>query len=117
MPNIRVEFETDDKGDLEQKAQDLEKQLKQIGVNNVEVMPPDDRMTGLEIIGIISVAIAVTSKTREFVAELRKLVPELKKLAKSMGFTKATVKVGKKRLQLAEVEKLSDAELERAVSA
>jgi len=117
MPDIRIEFETEDKTDLEQKAQDLQEQLKQLGVKNAEAMHSDDRMTGLEIVGLISVAIAVTGKTRELVAELRKLVPELKKLAKTMGFSKATVKLGRRRLPLAEVEKLSDTELEHAASA
>ena len=123
MPQISVRFETENKTNLEQTAQDLQQRLKQLApIEDARARVDTKRMvTGLEIAGAISVGITIvsnaaqlTSKTREFVTELRKLIPELKKLAETMGFTKATLTVDDQPVKIEDVEKLSDAELEQA---
>ena len=121
MPQISLRFETENKTNLEQTAQDLQKRLKQLSpVEDARARVDTKRMvTGLEIAGAISVGITIvsnagqlTSKTREFVVELRKLIPELKKLAQTMGFTKATLMVDDQPVKIEDVEKLPDTKLE-----
>ena len=124
MPQISVRFETENKTNLEQTAQDVQQRLKQLApIEDARARVDTKRMTGVEIAGVIAVGITIvsnaaqfTSKTREFVTELRKLIPELKKLAETMGFTKATLTVDDQPVKIEDVEKLSDAELEAAAS-
>src|SRR5215831_18854033 len=124
MPQISVRFETENKTNLEQTAQDVQQRLKQLApIEDARARVDTKRMTGVEIAGVIAVGITIvsnaaqfTSKTREFVTELRKLIPELKKLAETMGFTKATLTIDDQPVKIEDVEKLSDAELKAATS-
>jgi len=118
MADVVFKFETPDKKESAQKAQLIQDRLKQLQmVEDAEALPDEKRIiTGLEIVGVIAVGVAIAGKSREFIVELRKLIPEIKKLAEELGLKNAAIEIEGKQVPLAEVEKLTDEKLQQAAS-
>ena len=83
-------------------------------VENAEAMPDEPRITGLEIAGAIAVGVVILGKSREFVTELRKLVPEIKKLAEDLGLKNPTIEIGDREVPIAEIDQLTEEKLQQA---
>jgi hypothetical protein len=116
MAQITLQFESSDKNhNLEQQAEAIQNHLSGLEeVSYAEAEADTKRFTGLEVVGAISVGIAIVGKSQEFVAALRRLIPELKKLAQDLGFSKVTIDVSGKQIPIADLEKLPDNEMTRA---
>jgi len=111
MANISLRFESlNENDDLQYQAEVIEERLKGLNtVDDVEAeVEEEKRFTGLEVVGAISVGIAIVGKSEEFVAALRRLIPEIKKLAQDLGLSKVTINLAGKRILLADLEGMSD---------
>ena len=75
------------------------------GVEAVIAQPEAPRLTGLEIMGIISTTVLIVDRSDELIEHLRKLVQSLKGLVQDIkGLKNAFVEVEGKRVSVADVK-------------
>lgn len=106
MAKFRFQFEVAKDADNEQTLQLIEERLSSVdGVEKVKAQLEAPRLTGLEIIGIISTTVLIVDRSDELIEHLRKLVQSLKGLVQDIkGLKDAFVEVEGKRIPIAEVK-------------
>ncbi len=82
--DIYVTFAKDT--DLLQTAQIIEERLQQLPmVNQVEAVPEQLRMTGVEVVAAIAIVVLALRGSRQAVKELHELIRELRSLVQDLG--------------------------------
>ena len=97
--DICVTFEKDT--DLLQTAQIIEERLQQLPmVNQIEAMPEQLRMTGVEVVAAITIAVLALRGSRQAVKELHELIRELRSLFQDLGGKDPSLNIGGRQISL-----------------
>lgn len=113
MVEVILHIEFSDNVDTEETAQLIQNRLSKLEmVEEVEALPDEPRLTGVEVAGAIAVGIVIIRSSREMIQELRKLIPEIKGLISDIREPKdISVEVG--REELVPISQLTDAHLQQ----
>jgi hypothetical protein len=86
MGDLSLRFEFEPGTNLDAAARSIRERLAALDtVAAVDVRPENARITGLEIVGAIAVAVEIVRGTRKFVAQVRRLMTELKEMRNDIG--------------------------------
>lgn len=104
IPDIELNFhfEVVEGTDLALTAQLIQERLSKLErVKEVEAIPEEPRLTGLEVVAAIAVTVLIIRGSREAVKELRNLLQEIQHLMECIKEVKATfLEIGEKRAQI-----------------
>ena len=116
MAKIRFQFEVAKDAVNTQTVQLIEQRLSGLdGVEKVKAKPEESRLSGLELVGIISTTVLIIDRSDDMIEHLRKLVQSLKGLAQDIkGLKDVFIEVDDKRVPLAEVKEETLQQLEAA---
>lgn len=106
MPDaLMLRFEFEKGTDLGKAENTIREQLGKLDeISRVDTAPEKPRLTGLEVVGAIAVAVQVVRGVRKGVTELRKLLQELKALKGEVrGLQEVKVEVGPRKVPIDEV--------------
>ncbi len=97
--DIYVTFAKDT--DLPRTAQIIEERLQRLPmVNQVEAAPEQLRMTGVEVVAAIAIAVLALRGSRQAVKELHELIWELRSLFKDLGGEDPSLNIGGQQISL-----------------
>jgi hypothetical protein len=102
---FRFQFEVAKEIASEETTQDIKDRIRDLNVaEDVKAKLAKPRITGLELVGIISTTILIVNQSDELIEKLRKLIKSLKGLAEDIkGIKDVFVESGDKRILLTEV--------------
>jgi tetratricopeptide (TPR) repeat protein len=105
MAELALHFEFTKNTDIDRATDAVRERLSALqGVEGIDAVREQPRLTGLEIAAAIAVTVQIVRGTRRLLEEIRRLVPEMKSLISEInGLQSITVEVGSKRVAIAEV--------------
>jgi multidrug efflux pump subunit AcrB len=105
MAELALHFEFTKNTDIDRATDAVRERLSALqGVEGIDAVREQPRLTGLEIAAAIAVTVQIVRGTRRLLEEIRRLVSEMKSLISEInGLQSITVEVGSKRVAIAEV--------------
>jgi hypothetical protein len=105
MAELALHFEMTPGTDLPQAAALLQERLASLpSVEEVAAAPERPRMTGLEIVAAITVAVTIVKGATELTEEVRKFIAEVARLMKDLkGLKGVTVEVGPNQVPIGDL--------------
>ena len=104
--DLTLHFEFSNEADATKAAEFIQERLSKLQmVKEVEAFPEEPRFSGLEVAAAIVIGVTITRNSREFLEEVRKLIPTIRGL---FGEVKAAFMTqGEEKVELADGAKKS----------